>query len=422
MENVETSAKEEKGTKFRLSDKIKIPKNFKENKKLTIIIAIIVVLVVIIGAICIINLSNTSNNVGNTIGNIRNYGYGVSDGKWIYYLSPSEDGSKVGIYKIKNRGDKKEKVLMEDFDIYSINLYKNYIYFVGKGLEAYSDTDKVDNKIYKMKKDGSDLKVINDNEFHNECYEIYVVKDSVYYIGVDQNIYKMKLDGTDRKLVSENGTGYIGITDKYIIYNMRKEDSSDEYVTYIMNLDGTNQRPLIEGQRLYSVDIKGKYVYYANENKQICRTKIDSGKEELILDTTAYNLNLKNNYLYFLNYLDPDAEERVVCLYRIKADGSQKEAENIKTLSTYSSYINVVGDWVMYLDYDETSGFINLVNANGNGKEKQVYILKYEDYSSTISSEETNTEVPTEETNVDVNTNTTANEVSTNEVATNTVQ
>lgn len=385
--------KEEKSSKFKLSND-----NVTDKKNVVIAAAIIIVIVAL--ALLIILKAFPSNKIGNSIGNIRNYGYASTNGKWIYFLSPSDDTEQVGICKVKSNGQDRQELIMDDFDVLSINVYKNYIYFIGIGLEEYDENDEVDNKIYRMKTDGSDLEVINDNEFNNECYEIYVVNNSIYYIGTDENIYKMKLDGTKRELVSDNGTGYIGITNKYIIYNVENE-AGDNYITYIMDLNGKNPRPILEDKRLYSVDISGKYVYYTNTDKQIYRTEIDSGVEELILDDTAYNLNLNGDYLYFLNYLDAENEDFTVALFRVKADGTETEAENIKTLSSYSTFINVVGDWVMYMDNDDTSGFINLVNKNGTGEETKIYVLDYASYyadNEVIETEETEITTDTEVT------------------------
>ena len=52
-----------------------------------------------------------------------------------------------------------------------------------------------------------------------DCKNIYVVNDRIYYIGENYNVYSMDLFGGDRNLVSDNKTGFIGITNKYIIYN-----------------------------------------------------------------------------------------------------------------------------------------------------------------------------------------------------------
>lgn len=394
-------------------EKVKEEKKDKKlsNKSIVIIAVVIVVLIVLL----VVAMLLSRNSVGNTIGNIRNYGYSAINGNYIYYLAPNEDSTAVGIFKIKKNGKgEPKKLYMEDMDVVSINVYNGYVYFIGVGSEAYSDEDTIDNKIYRMKTNGDNLTVINDNEFNNDCYEIYVVNGYIYYIGTDNNIYKMSLKGENRTLVSDNGTGYLGITDKYIIYNVQTGEASD-YTTYIMNLDGTNQRPIIDGERLYSVNIADDYVYYTNIDKQICKTKIDSGTSEVILDTTAYNMNLYKDYIYFLNYKDLENEDYTVCLYRIKTDGSEKEATNIKELDTYSSFINIIGDWVIYMDSNETEGFINLVKNDGSD-EVCLYLLDYEEYygNATADSAE-NTSETTEETE------TTTQDTSTDETNTNVV-
>lgn len=402
--------KEEKKKTTKENNKEKKSKEFKVKKEYLIIGVIALVFLA-----CLISVMLSSNKkVGNTIGNIRNYGYACLDGKYIYYLAPNEDSTAVGIFKIKKdgTGDKKE-LFMEDLDVISINVSNGYIYFIGIGTEEYTDADKEDNKIYKMKTNGEDLTVINDNEFNNDCYEIYVVNNKIYYIGTDNNIYSMDLNGGNRTLVSDKGTGYLGITDKYIIYNATADDSTD-YTTYIMNIDGTNQRPILEGQRLYSVGIYNDYVYYTNVDKKICRTKLDSGESEVLLDTTAYNLNLYDGYLYFLNYKDTASEDYTVCLYRIKADGSEKEATSLKELDSYSSFINVIGDWVIYMDSNETEGFINLVKKDGSGQEICLYLLDYTQYYENIDDTIENVEQePTTENTVVSDANTVADNTTT---------
>lgn len=360
-------------------------KTCKISKKSIIVIVVVAIALVI----CLVIGSLLSKKgVGNTIGNIRNYGYATINGNYIYYLAPNEDSTAVGIFKIKKDGTGESKQLfMEDMDVVSINVYNGYVYFIGIGSDEYTEEDELDNKIYRMKTNGDNLTVINDNEFNNDCYEIYLVNGYVYYIGTDNNIYKMALNGSDRTLVSNNETGYLGVTDKYIIYNELNSDESD-YTTYIMNLDGTNQRPIIDSERLYSVNIDGDYVYYTNIDKQICKTKIDSGESEVLLDTTAYNMNLYGDYIYFLNYKDLENEDYTVCLYKIKTDGSEKEATSIKELDTYSSFINIIGDWVIYLDSNQTEGFINLVKTDGSS-EVCLYLLDYEDYYGSATTETT---------------------------------
>lgn len=354
-------------------------KNKKGFAKQIIICAVAILFIVAI--LLVMSNALVNNKVGNTIGNIRNYGYAVENNNWIYYLAPNEDSTQIGIFKIKNNGKDKQQLYMSEIDIVSLNVYKNYIYFIGSATETYLEEDDVDNKIYRMKTDGTGLEVLNDNELNNDCYEIYVVNNQIYYIGLNAEICKMDLNGSNKSVVANNGTGFLGITKDYIIYNSDSGKEEEEYVTYIMNIDGTEAKPIIEGKRLYSVNIEDDYIYYGDEDKNIFKTKIGSGVEEKIYDNIeAYNLNTNEGYAYYLNYLDAENANYTVCLFRVKLDGTTETPEKLKELSTYSSFIDVVGDWVIYMDSSDEAGFINLVNKHGKGKEIELYRLDYESF------------------------------------------
>ena len=75
------------------------------------------ILSLVVAAIIIVVINNIDNikifgnkKAGNTIGNIRNYGYAVESDDWIYYLSPNEDSTEIGIFKVKNNGKNKQQL------------------------------------------------------------------------------------------------------------------------------------------------------------------------------------------------------------------------------------------------------------------------------------------------------------------------
>lgn len=344
---------------------------FKKNASIFLILVILIIL----GIILLKNVFK-QENVGNSIGNIRNYGYAAKSGKWIYFISPSEDIKQMGIFKIK-QGDTEQKtkkeLVKDEWSLLSLNVFKDYVYFIAELPETFSDEDEINNKIYRMKTDGTDLEVINDNEFSNDCTEIYLINNWVYYIGTDYNIYRMSLDGKNRELVLNNGTGYLGITEKYIIYN-EKNGENTGFVTYVADIDGKNCKPIIEDTRLYSVNIIDNYVYYTNSEKNICRVRIDGNDQAVLYKETAYNMNVVGQNIYYLNYVDATNANYTVCIYRVKTNGSTKEPEVVKELEKQSSFIDVIDDWIVYMDGNATNSFIKLLEANSK-EEINVYSL-----------------------------------------------
>ena len=345
--------------------------NINKNKKLIWITCIvtIAVLAVGIGILSYFYLSEYKET-GNTIGNIRNYGYSVFDGKDIFYMAPALDSGKIGIYHLKN-GETEGKLLIEDnWNIVSLNEYQNYLYFI---TIKSNSTESPDNKIYRMKKDGSSVEVINDNEFSDTCYEIYVVKGKVFYINSEGNTCSMSLNGDNKKVVYNGTTGYIGITDKYIFVN--EFDENQKYVTYRLNLDGTNKIG-INGGKVLSLNVYGDMIYYTNEESKICSMNMKDMKENIISETAAYYMNQNGDYLYYMDYVDEEqiSEEDfgykntgyVVGIYKIKTDGSEKTL--ITKLDSYSSFINVLDDKVFYMDSNDKIGSISFIDSDGNNR------------------------------------------------------
>ena len=44
-------------------------------------------------------------------------------------------------------------------------------------------------------------------------------QDKIYYIGNDLNIYSMDLDGGNRTALSNKKSGFLGVSENYILYN-----------------------------------------------------------------------------------------------------------------------------------------------------------------------------------------------------------
>ena len=445
----ETNKQDVKETKKSKTEKEKVyewkvaKEKKKTSKKVVVYITILFIIIALLVALILSSITKSTGSIiekflslsfigeqaGNSIGNIRNYGYAAENDGWIYYLSPNEDTSQIGIFKIRNNGQDKKQLFMSEMDIVSINVYKGYIYFIASELQSNLENDDLDNKICRMKTDGTEFEILNDNELNNDCYEIYVLNDAIYYIGLNAEICKMDLNGANKSVISDLGTGYLGITNDYIIYNSPVDVENEEYVTYIMNIDGTDAKPILEGKRIYSVNIEGDYIYYSDDAKKLYKTKIGSNVEELVYDNIeAYNLNTNDGYAYYLNYLDIEADDYTVCLFRVNLDGTTQQPEKLKEMATYSSFIDVVGDWVIYMDSSDESGYINLVHKEGKKDDIELYRLDYAsfyenmDFSDVqVDSGDGENEVSNETTNTvaETSTNTVTNTSATNAITEN---
>ena len=400
--------------------------NFKEEKKneksvnenkSTLFKKLVIVLVI---AICVVfiligvkksnivdfdNFFASDNQIGNTISNIRNYGYSAKQGSWIYYVAPADDGTSIAIYKSKTDGSNKKELVKDDWDVLSLNVVNDYIYFIAinndkiesaSKLGSDESVDTLNNVIYRMKLDGTDLQAINSNEFHNNCYEMYVIKDKIYYIGVDTNIYYMDLDGSNKTKFNSDETGYLGFTKDSVILNIKKEnntektdevESSADYETVVMNLE-TKEVTKLTGNRLYSINVVGKVLYYVDDNKNIWKVNLDGTDNTMISsDVTAYNMNVGDDYIYFMNYTD-DSNSKIA-IFRADLDG--KNVTNIYTLNSYSSFLNVVDNDVIFMDSSENSASIFKISSNGDNR-VELYGLNLESENSNLEvDEETNT-------------------------------
>ena len=350
-------------------------------KSLAIGVGALIVLIIII--LCIKG-NGGKTDVVKKVGNLREYGYADIDGGWIYYIAPDAELSKMGIYKIKENGDKPQELnIIGNYDIMSLNVYKNYLYFIVQSSSNYSkDGDVFDNKIYKMKTDGSELEVINDNEFHNNCDTIYVMNDEIYYLGLDAKLYKMNLKGKNRRLVSEEvfsivkpANNYV-VTDKYIIFNRDNPlTSTTPYTTRIMGIDGKGVEDIIPDEYLSYMDMDSSYIYFTDKDNKLCKTKFKSKKkEELYTTRKVYHLNIKGNYAYFYSYTD----DNDVALYRLNLNSPEKGAQAIKVLNNTAPCLNIVGDKLYYTDRDDEGGFaIRLLNTKDLSKTTTIYSYDY---------------------------------------------
>ena len=367
--------------------------------RVVVLLLLIAVTALILGIFIKRGVFEKENTVGNSMGNIRNYGYATYQKGWIYYVAPTDDNIKsVGVFKSRIDGNSKKQLKPEDWkdnwNVMSLNVVGDYIYFItteaksttSDNNEETVNSDSIDNRIYKMKIDGTELTLLNDNEFNDESYSIYVVNDKIYYIGSDLNIYSMDLNGENRVALGNKQTGFLGVNDKYILYNdypetITEQTTNKDFITYIMDLDGNNIRT-VNGKKLTSACMIDDYIYYTNENKYLCKVKVDGSDDQVLVEKATYNLTSSKNYLYFFTYKDEANKDFTVCLTRVSPSGNNLNI--IKELDKYSQFLNIVKESAFYMDSVENHGYIYLYNHN-DGKKYELYSVDYNNITDSSS-------------------------------------
>lgn len=315
--------------------------------------------------------NSTSESTGNSTGNISNFGYSVGNDEFIYYVAPNEEMTSTNIYRTSIDSDDTKLLFEGGYDIRSLNVIDDKIYFINVKIQESSDEAEdiqTYNEICKMNVDGSNAVVINDTQVTSTAFDMYIMKNEIYYVGDDLNVYKMNLDGKNRIMVQETEAGFLTMNEKYIIYN-KENPETGEYITYINEFCRNNERA-INGQEIYNPCIYGENIYYIDIDQQMVKISLNDGQEEILDDDFVYNINPYNDQIFYLkkefteNYdMDDELsseENENIGIYKLNlANG---ESSLVKEISHYTSFINVVNGYVYYMDIDNSYTYIKLVD------------------------------------------------------------
>jgi hypothetical protein len=281
--------------------------------------------------------TNTENvKVGNTQGNLNNYGIVAGQGEWVYYSN-----SDMGLYKMKTDGSQKTKLSDEEGG--AINVYDNWVY-------CLASTDRDTSAIYRIKTDGSEPHNMTDDSIAS----MSVVGDWIYFSDIEGNIKKLSHDGKNTIKLASDSNGWI----YYAGFN---EDGS--ICTYKINTDGENKTKISDSWMDY-LSINNGWMYYLTDDK-IYRMKLDGTDAMKVCDDGVYEFNVSGDWIYYSN----DSDEGKI--YKIKTDGSTKT----KVSDDISMRICLVDDWIYY-DIDDSNdvweSIIKLCRIKTDGSQRQI--------------------------------------------------
>lgn len=277
---------------------------------------------------------SAADGVGNTSGNIANWGYAaLHDGK-IYYANGAQWNA---LYVINTDGSGKMR-LNEHYSMY-INVVGDTVYYVNG-----DDGDK----IYSVKTDGTGARALNGDYSSS----VVVVNGVIYYIN-DSNggaIYAMNLDGSGGRVVVADEVDSFAVYDGKIYY----DNWNDSMRIYVANLDGSNAYAL-NSNVSDCINIVDGVIYYINwsDNNKVYRMNLDGSDDRAVSDDEVRSVNVHNGKVYFAD------EGNGGNLYSMNLDGSGK-----RELTDHAvTCVNVAGTRIYYIHYDEWT--LYTVSADG---------------------------------------------------------
>ncbi len=274
----------------------------------------------------IIKIKSDKEAIGNSSGNISNYGFAVQDGDYTYISAIGK-----GLYRVSKDGQEKEKIL--SYEVANINVIDGWIYFTYT--EDHPSKDER-GRLYKMAANGKSVTKLTDCRVQS----VHIIGDWIYYINSeDSKLYKVRIDGKGKKsLYDKNPVGSFTVSDGWIYFKEQYDNA-----LYKMRTNGSDKKFLCKGLGLDArIVAEGNWVYYDSYGNidGISKVDIDGKEQQQIIFEVVDSFNVDNGYVYYNDSLNN--------LYKVRNDGSSK----VKIGSRIDQDINIAGNWIYYKNWD----------------------------------------------------------------------
>lgn len=354
------------------------------------------VIILCVGFLLLLGCSfSSSQKLGNTNGNIANFGYRVKVKDGVVFANSRD---RLRIYFSKSDGSNVVRI-SERAGVY-LNVFEDWVYFM-----SLDD----DYKMVRVKVDGSKEELVSSNVVY-PYGGMLIVNGWIYYVNNDDEnrIYKMSLDGAinERFLdvsalrlnASDQGLVFISVEDNnslmlsdyksgelkvlaqdaadltlvvgdWVYFN----SSADASRLYRVKLDGSELMK-VNDLRVFALNENQGRLYFSdlNHNYRLSSAKLDGTDVKVISEDMSSDLLFLDGWLYYLNHSDSGRE------YRIKGNDKEKvitvpkasllakdEPEVMTPGSTNSNRSNggffaSIGDSVIFVSQNQTAGIFRL--------------------------------------------------------------
>ena len=179
------------------------------------------------------------------------------------------------------------KRICDDAEPLNINVIGDYVYYTNM------------NNLYRISTNGENKTKLSEDNVRN----LIVTSTDLYYINnADDKIYKMNLNTNSKAALSDGFCSRFTLDKDWIFYTaFSPQDNSS--VIYKIKLDGSNKTKLVTTKCNYVIS-HNDFLYFVEfdmETITIFRSTLDSSNKEKLYDDTNGNLNFLGNYLLYID-------------------------------------------------------------------------------------------------------------------------
>ncbi len=277
-----------------------------------------------------------STQLGNTAGNVANYGDVTEDDNYCYYQEYRDN--VYTLYRASKDFKEKEKILDVKKGFNELNAHGNYIYYID-GFPGFLQRMSLDGK--------KSHKLITFRMVSN----VVISGEKLYYrlSGFNDDagkVYCCDLNGRKKKLLAKEVTDFFVDGDTIYYTN-----TADEEFLWAMDISGENKRRILKRKVLQFI-LDEKYIYYIEreETLRLFRLNKETLQEECINEERCNSINLLGDWIYYAT------REKDGKIYRMTKDGSKKEI----VLDINAAEINIAGNSVFFREAKEDFGWYRL--------------------------------------------------------------
>lgn len=272
--------------------------------------------------------------LGNTIGNLNNYGiYAEQDG-WIYFADNMNGGK---LTKIKE--DLSYHTVLTDEPVFNINIVSEWIYF---------SVDQ-DFRVFRMKNDGSERQQIGNI---TSILNIIVEGDVLFFANLldEDKLYRINVDGSGLKKLTNSTIFKLTIEFDWIYYTSVKTvypDEPNEVVTFSIRKvmkDGSSDTLVFKDGGRNLIAYEG-WLYFTSvpNGNRLYRVRYDGRDNTRISDDLISELSLVGNRLF---YSTEDSGVLISCEF----DG--RDSHVLLSAMYPSRLTGIIGDWIYIERFD----------------------------------------------------------------------